>query len=70
MYLVYNYMLHVVLSQNMHKSSTSHANAQLYIYRLASSLKLTDVTSVLASVFPEHFSLKVMFINIRTSVRQ
>jgi len=32
MYLVYNYMLHVVMSQNVHKSSTSHVNAQMYIY--------------------------------------
>ena len=44
MYLVYNYMLRVVMSQNMHKSNTSHAKVQMYIYRVGSCLKLTDVT--------------------------
>ena len=52
--------LHVVMSQTVHKSSTSHVNAQMYIYRVAGCLKLTDVTFVLKSMFSEQFLLKVI----------
>jgi len=63
--LVCNYMLHV-MSQNVSKSSTSRANAQLYIYRAAGCLKLTDVTFVLISMFSEQLLLKVILIKVRT----
>jgi len=52
---VYNYMLNVVMSQNVHKNNTFHVNAQMYIHRVANSLKITDVTLVLISMFSEQF---------------
>ena len=66
MYLAYNYMLHVVMSQKMHTSSTSHVNAQMHMYRVASCLKLTDVTFVLTSMLSEQFLLMVILIKVRT----
>ena len=59
-------MLHVVMSQNVHKSSTSHVNALMCIYRVANCLKLTDVTFILISMFSKQFSLKVILIKVRT----
>jgi hypothetical protein len=48
------------MSENMHKSTTSNVSAQMYMYRVASCLKLTDVTFVLIFMFSEQFSLKVI----------
>jgi len=55
-------MLHVVMSQNVHKSSTSH----VYLYRVTGCLKLTDVAFVLISTFSKQFSLKLILIKFRT----
>ena len=54
-------VLQVVMSQNVNKSSTSHVNAQMYIYRVASCLKLTGVTSVLISMFSEQFLRRILY---------
>ena len=59
-------MLHAVTSQKLHNSSTSHVNAQMYLYRVAGCLKLTDVTFALISMFSKQFLLKVILINVRT----
>ena len=59
-------LLPVVVSQNVHKSSTSHVNVQMYLHRVPSCLKLTDMTFVLISMFSKQFSLKVILIKVRT----
>jgi len=42
----------------------------MYIYRVATCLKHTDVTFVLISMFCKQFSLKVIIIKVRTPVRK
>ena len=58
-------MFHVVMSQNVHKNNTSLVNGQMYLYRVASCLKFTDVAFVNISMFSEEFSLKLSLIKVR-----
>ena len=48
-------MLHVVMPHNVHKSGTSHVNAQMYIDRVAGCFKLADVTFVFISMSSKQF---------------